>query len=117
MPDIMFPGGSPHLVEPIYKNPKLSAPFNEQLAEAVVARIRHLLPSLAPGQKVNRKLTPPPAAEPDAGKQSSKKTDSTQQYSECLQYQSCICRSLQYKTSVKQINKFCLQTVIGKKQP
>lgn len=32
VPDIMFPGGSPELVEPIYKNPKLSAPFNEQLA-------------------------------------------------------------------------------------
>ena len=49
----MFPGGSPHLVEPIYKNPKLSAPFNEQLAEAVVLRVRHLLPSLGPGQKVS----------------------------------------------------------------
>ena len=33
--DVMFPGGSPDLVEPIYKNPKLSAPFNEQLAAAV----------------------------------------------------------------------------------
>ena len=35
--DVMFPGGSPDLVEPIYKNPKLSAPFNEQLAAAVRA--------------------------------------------------------------------------------
>lgn len=50
--EVMFPGGSPHLVEPIYKNPKLSAPFNEQLAAAVVARVRHLLPALNPGQKV-----------------------------------------------------------------
>jgi hypothetical protein len=33
----MFPGGSPELVEPIYKNPKLSAPFNEQLAAAIRA--------------------------------------------------------------------------------
>ena len=30
--DVMFPGGSSELVEPIYKNPLLSAPFNEQLA-------------------------------------------------------------------------------------
>lgn len=50
--EVMFPGGSPHLVEPIYKNPKLSAPFNEQLAAAVVARVRHLLPALDPGQRV-----------------------------------------------------------------
>ena len=35
--DVMFPGGSPELVEPIYKNPLLSAPFNEQLAAAVRA--------------------------------------------------------------------------------
>lgn len=34
VPDVMFPNGSPHLVEPIYKDPKLSAPFNEQLAGA-----------------------------------------------------------------------------------
>ncbi len=33
--DVMFPGGSPQLVEPIYKNPILSAPFTEQLANAV----------------------------------------------------------------------------------
>jgi hypothetical protein len=55
--EVMFPGGSPHLVEPIYKNPKLSAPFNEQLAEAVVLRARHLLPSLGPGQKVSFAVT------------------------------------------------------------
>ena len=36
VPDVMFPGGSPELVEPIYKNPLLSAPFNEQLAKIVV---------------------------------------------------------------------------------
>jgi len=35
--DAMFPGGSPHLVEPVYKNPLVSAPFNAQLAAAVVA--------------------------------------------------------------------------------
>ena len=50
--EVMFPGGSPHLVEPIYKNPALSAPFNEQLAAAVVARCRDLAPALAAGQKV-----------------------------------------------------------------
>ena len=33
--DVMFPGGSPDLVEPIYKNLKLSAPFNAQLAADV----------------------------------------------------------------------------------
>ena len=33
--DAMFPGGSPRLVEPIYKNPLLSEPFNRQLAEVV----------------------------------------------------------------------------------
>lgn len=36
----MFPGGSPALVEPIYSSPLLSAPFNEQLAAAVVAYMR-----------------------------------------------------------------------------
>ncbi len=35
MTDVMFPDGSPHLVEPIYKNPILSAPFNVQLAAAL----------------------------------------------------------------------------------
>lgn len=35
--DAMFPGGSPALVEPIYSNPLLSAPFNEQLAAALRA--------------------------------------------------------------------------------
>ncbi len=37
--DVMFPGGSPELVEPIYKNEILSAPFNEQLAAAVRAYV------------------------------------------------------------------------------
>lgn len=37
MTDAMFPGGSPALVEPIYSNPLLSAPFNEQLAAALRA--------------------------------------------------------------------------------
>ena len=41
--DIMFPGGSPALVEPIYSSPLLSAPFNEQLAAAVVAYVRDCL--------------------------------------------------------------------------
>ena len=35
--DVMFPKGTPDLVEPIYKNPLLSAPFNEQLAAAIRA--------------------------------------------------------------------------------
>ena len=43
MTDVMFPGGSPDLVEPIYKNPILSAPFNEQLAAAVRAYTEQLL--------------------------------------------------------------------------
>ena len=34
---MMFPKGTPDLVEPIYKNPLLSAPFNEQLAAAIRA--------------------------------------------------------------------------------
>ena len=52
VPDIMFPRGSPHLVEPIYKNPKLTAPFNEQLTAVIRDYIEHRLPSLAPGEKV-----------------------------------------------------------------
>ncbi len=51
MTDVMFPGGSPHLVEPIYKNPILSAPFNMQLAAAVRAyaldRLQVPMPSTA----------------------------------------------------------------------
>ena len=54
--EVMSPGGSPELVEPIYKNPKLSAPFNEQLADVVCAYVRHRLPSLAPGEKVSATL-------------------------------------------------------------
>jgi len=54
--EVMFPGGSPELVEPIYKNPKLSAPFNEQLADVICAYVRHRLPSLAPGEKVLLRL-------------------------------------------------------------
>ncbi len=48
MPDVMFPGGSPHLVEPIYKNPKLSAPFNVQLAAAVRTYVEDRLQVLLP---------------------------------------------------------------------
>lgn len=40
---MMFPGGSPELVEPIYKNEMLSAPFNEQLAAALRAFILNRL--------------------------------------------------------------------------
>lgn len=50
--DVMFPGGSPELVEPIYKNPKLSAPFNEQLAGIVRAYTVDRLAVLPPGEKV-----------------------------------------------------------------
>ncbi len=35
----MFPGGSPALVEPIYSDPLLSGPFNEQLAAALRAYV------------------------------------------------------------------------------
>ncbi|KAK9803996.1 hypothetical protein WJX72_011444 [[Myrmecia] bisecta] len=52
VPDVMFPGGSPELVEPIYKNPKLSAPFNEQLAAVIVRHITNRLPQLSSGEKV-----------------------------------------------------------------
>ena len=55
--EVMFPGGSPELVEPIYKNPNLSAPFNEQLANVICAYVRHRLPSLATGEKVLLRLT------------------------------------------------------------
>ena len=40
MTDVMFPNGSPDLVEPIYKNPLLSAPFNEQLAAVIRAYVQ-----------------------------------------------------------------------------
>ena len=40
--DVMFPGGSPELVEPIYKNPLLSAPFNEQLASILCSYVGNL---------------------------------------------------------------------------
>ena len=39
-------------MEPIYKNLKLSAPFNEQLADVLCVYVRHRLPSLAPHEKV-----------------------------------------------------------------
>ena len=52
MPDVMFPGGSPHLVEPIYKDPALSAPFNEQLAAVVLAHCQRRLPGLGAGQVI-----------------------------------------------------------------
>ena len=41
--DVMFPGGSPDLVGPVYQNPILSAPFNEQLAAAVLSYCRDVL--------------------------------------------------------------------------
>ena len=40
---MMFPKGSPELVEPIYKNPVLSAPFNEQLTAAIYAYTVNML--------------------------------------------------------------------------
>ena len=40
---MMFPKGSPELVEPIYKNPVLSAPFNEQLTAAIHGHTVNLL--------------------------------------------------------------------------
>ena len=43
MTDVMFPNGSPDLVEPIYKNPLLSAPFNEQLAAVIHAYVQDRL--------------------------------------------------------------------------
>ncbi len=46
----MFPKGSPDLVEPIYKNPLLSAPFNEQLAAAIRAYARNMLQVRCRGQ-------------------------------------------------------------------
>ena len=39
----MFPKGTPDLVEPIYKNALLSAPFNEQLAAAIRAYALNML--------------------------------------------------------------------------
>ena len=39
----MFPKGSPELVEPIYKNAVLSAPFNEQMAVAIHMQCLHML--------------------------------------------------------------------------
>ena len=40
---MLFPGGSPELVWPVYQNPILSAPFNEQLAAAVHSYCRDML--------------------------------------------------------------------------
>jgi hypothetical protein len=37
--DVIYPGGSPELVEPIYKNPILSAPFIEQLTAVTRAYV------------------------------------------------------------------------------
>jgi len=41
--DVMFPNGSPDLVEPIYKNSVLSTPFNEQLAAVTRAYVEDRL--------------------------------------------------------------------------
>ena len=54
--DVMFPGGSPELVEPIYKNPLLSAPFNEQLAAAVRAYAEDKLQVIRRLSKILRSL-------------------------------------------------------------
>ena len=45
--DVMFPSGSPELVGPVYQNPILSAPFNEQLAAAVQSYCNDMLQVLA----------------------------------------------------------------------
>ena len=45
---MMFPKGSPELVEPIYKNAVLSAPFNEQMAVAIHMQCLHLLQVCSP---------------------------------------------------------------------
>lgn len=50
--DVMFPGGAPELVEPIYKNPKLSAPFNEQLTAVIRSYVVDRMKVLGPGEKV-----------------------------------------------------------------
>ena len=54
--DVMFPEGSPHLVEPIYKNPNLSAPFNVQLAAAVRTYVEDRLQ--VPPLKSQREVSP-----------------------------------------------------------
>lgn len=68
VPDVMFPEGSPHLVEPIYKNPMLSAPFNVQLAAAVRTFVEDRLqvPSLHYQQFHLRKLCVLPTGSQDA---------------------------------------------------
>lgn len=48
MTDAMFPGGSPALVEPIYSDPLLSGPFNEQLAAALRAYVLAQLEACGP---------------------------------------------------------------------
>ena len=45
---MMFPKGSPELVEPIYKNAVLSAPFNEQMAVAIHMQCLHMLQVCCP---------------------------------------------------------------------
>ena len=64
MPDVMFPGGSAELMEPIYKNPLLSAPFNEQLAliavDYVSDRLKvRFLPKLRDRRPLQCILMPP----------------------------------------------------------
>ena len=46
--DVMFPNGSPELVEPIYKNAVLSAPFNEHMAVAIHMQCLHMLQVCCP---------------------------------------------------------------------
>ena len=50
----MFPNGSPDLVEPIYKNPILLAPFNEQLAAVIQAYIQDRLQASFAGHNAHQ---------------------------------------------------------------
>ena len=52
----MFPKGSPELVEPIYKNAVLSAPFNEQMAVAIHMQCLHVLQVCAPPYQRSRHM-------------------------------------------------------------
>ena len=52
----MFPKGSPELVEPIYKNAVLSAPFNEQMAVAMHMQCLHMLQVCSPQYKKTRHM-------------------------------------------------------------
>ena len=52
----MFPKGSPELVEPIYKNAVLSAPFNEQMAVAIHMQCLNVLQVCSPPYQRSRQM-------------------------------------------------------------